>query len=67
MTAPISDTTVFRNYFSGAGVSHPPYSGRGAEVTGTTDVLIQGNRCEGIRAQCLMAEGPDDEGGSGEG
>ena len=34
---------------------------------GSSDVLIQGNRCEGIRAQCLMAEGPDDEGGSGEG
>jgi hypothetical protein len=30
-------------------------------------VVIQGNRSEGIRAQCLMAEGPDDEGGSGEG
>jgi hypothetical protein len=34
---------------------------------GSSDVLIQGNRCEGIRAQCLTAEGPDDEGGSGEG
>jgi hypothetical protein len=34
---------------------------------GSSDVLIQGNRCEGIRAQCLMAEGPDDDGGSGEG
>jgi hypothetical protein len=34
---------------------------------GSSNVVIQGNRCEGIRAQCLMAEGPDDEGGSGEG
>jgi Right handed beta helix region len=34
---------------------------------GSSDAVIQGNRCEGIRAQCLMAEGPDDEGGSGEG
>jgi hypothetical protein len=34
---------------------------------GSRDVVIQGNRCEGIRAQCLMAEGPDDDGGSGEG
>lgn len=34
---------------------------------GSSDVLIQGNRCEGIRAQCLMAEGPDVEDGSGEG
>jgi Right handed beta helix region len=34
---------------------------------GSSDVVIQGNRCEGIRAQCLMAEGPNDEGGSGEG
>jgi len=34
---------------------------------GSSDVVIQGNRCEGIRAQCLMAEGPDDDGGSGEG
>lgn len=33
---------------------------------GSSDVVIQGNRCEGIRAQCLMAEGPDVEGGSGE-
>ena len=30
-------------------------------------MLIQGNWCEGIRAQCLMAEGPNDEGGSGKG
>jgi hypothetical protein len=34
---------------------------------GSSAVVIQGNRCEGIRAQCLMAEGPNDEGGSGEG
>jgi hypothetical protein len=34
---------------------------------GSSNVLIQGNRCEGIRAQCLMAEGPDVENGSGEG
>jgi hypothetical protein len=39
---------------------------------GSSDVLIQGNRCEGIRAQCPMAEGPmaegpNDDGGSGEG
>jgi hypothetical protein len=34
---------------------------------GSSDVTIQGNRCEDIRAQCLMAEGPDDDGGSGEG
>ena len=34
---------------------------------GSQDVVIQGNRCEGIRAQCLMAEGPNDDGGSGEG
>jgi hypothetical protein len=34
---------------------------------GSEDVTIQGNRCEGIWAQCLMAEGPNDEGGSGEG
>jgi hypothetical protein len=34
---------------------------------GSSDVVIQGNRCEGIRAQCLMAEGPNDDGGSGEG
>jgi hypothetical protein len=34
---------------------------------GSSNVVIQGNRCEGIRAQCLMAEGPNDEGGSGEG
>jgi hypothetical protein len=34
---------------------------------GSQDVVIQGNRCEGIRAQCLMAEGPADDGGSGEG
>jgi len=34
---------------------------------GSSDVVIQGNRCEEIRAQCLMAEGPNDEGGLGEG
>jgi Right handed beta helix region len=34
---------------------------------GSSNVVIQGNRCEEIRAQCLMAEGPNDEGGSGEG
>ena len=36
---------------------------------GSSDVLIQGNRCENIRAQCLMAEGPNDteSGGSGQG
>ena len=34
---------------------------------GSSDVVIQGNRCEDIRAQCLMAEGPNDEGGSGKG
>jgi Right handed beta helix region len=34
---------------------------------GSENVVIQGNRCEEIRAQCLMAEGPNDEGGSGEG
>ena len=34
---------------------------------GSQDVVIQGNRCEGIRAQCLMAEGPNDIDGSGQG
>ena len=34
---------------------------------GSSNVLIQGNRCEGIRAQCLMAEGPGVKDGSGEG
>jgi hypothetical protein len=34
---------------------------------GSSDVVIRGNRCEQIRSQCLMAEGPHDEGGSGEG
>ena len=34
---------------------------------GSSDVVIQGNRCEGIRAQCLMAEGPHVADGSGEG
>jgi Right handed beta helix region len=37
------------------------------EEPGSQDVVIQGNRCEGIRAQCLMAEGPNDEEGSGQG
>jgi hypothetical protein len=37
------------------------------ELPGSSNVVIQGNRCEGIRAQCLMAEGPNDDGGSGEG
>lgn len=37
------------------------------ELPGSSNVVIQGNRCEGIRAQCLMAEGPNDEGGSGDG
>lgn len=39
-----SDCVVFRNYFSGSGVAHPPYTGRGTEDTSTTAVLIQGNR-----------------------
>jgi hypothetical protein len=30
-------------------------------------VVILGNRCEDIRAQCLMAEGPNVADGSGEG
>ena len=34
---------------------------------GSQDVVIQGNRCEGIRAQCLMAEGPNVDGGSRDG
>ncbi len=34
---------------------------------GSQNVVIQGNRCEGIRAQCLMAEGPSVADGSGEG
>jgi len=34
---------------------------------GSQNVVIQGNRCEGIRAQCLMAEGPGVADGSGEG
>jgi hypothetical protein len=37
------------------------------DLPGSSNVVIQGNRCEGIRAQCLMAEGPNDEYGSGEG
>lgn len=39
-----STTTVFRNYFSGSGVGHPPYKGRGVEDKAKTDVFIQGNR-----------------------
>jgi hypothetical protein len=34
---------------------------------GSSNVVIQGNRCEGIRAQCLMAEGPHVADGSGDG
>jgi hypothetical protein len=34
---------------------------------GSSDVVIQGNRCEGIRAQCLMAEGPNADTESGKG
>jgi Right handed beta helix region len=34
---------------------------------GSQNVVIQGNRCEGIRAQCLMAEGPGVADGSGRG
>jgi hypothetical protein len=34
---------------------------------GSSNVVIQGNRCEGIRAQCLMAEGPNVKDGSGDG
>jgi hypothetical protein len=34
---------------------------------GSQNVVIQGNRCEGIRAQCLMAEGPNVADGSGAG
>lgn len=39
-----SATTVFRNRFTGTGVAHPPYTGRGPEDTSTTAVLIQANR-----------------------
>jgi len=39
-----SDTTLFRNYFSGIGVAHPPYVGRGDENTNITVVLNQANR-----------------------
>lgn len=39
-----SHAMVFRNYFSGTGVAHPPYTGRGPEDTSTTATLIQGNR-----------------------
>jgi Right handed beta helix region len=34
---------------------------------GSSHVTIQGNRCEGIRAQCLMAEGPNADTASGKG
>jgi hypothetical protein len=34
---------------------------------GSSNVVIQGNRCEGIRAQCLMAEGPNADTASGKG
>jgi hypothetical protein len=34
---------------------------------GSQNVVIQGNRCEDIRAQCLMAEGPSVKDGSGDG
>ena len=34
---------------------------------GSENVVIQGNRCEDIRAQCLMAEGPNVADGSGRG
>ena len=34
---------------------------------GSSNVTIKGNRCEGIRAQCLMAEGPNAETASGKG
>jgi hypothetical protein len=34
---------------------------------GSSNVVIQGNRCEDIPAQCLMAEGPGVQDGSGEG
>ena len=34
---------------------------------GSSNVVIQGNRCEGIRAQCLMAEGPHVADGSRDG
>ncbi len=39
-----SHQTIFRNYFSGTGVAHPPYTGRGVEDTNTTVSLIQANR-----------------------
>jgi hypothetical protein len=35
--------------------------------SGTTNAVLLGNRCEGIRAQCLMAEGPHVKDGSGQG
>lgn len=34
---------------------------------GSSNVTIRGNRCLGIRAQCLMAEGPNAETASGKG
>ena len=34
---------------------------------GSSNVVVQGNRCEDIRAQCLMAEGPHVADGSGRG
>ncbi len=34
---------------------------------GSENVVIQGNRCEGIRAQCVIAEGPHVKDGSGDG
>jgi hypothetical protein len=34
---------------------------------GSSNIVIQGNRCEGIRAQCLMAEGPNVKDGSHQG
>jgi hypothetical protein len=34
---------------------------------GSSDVAIQGNKCEGIRAQCVIGEGPGVQDGSGEG
>ena len=34
---------------------------------GSSNITIQGNRCLGIRSQCLMAEGPNAETASGKG
>lgn len=40
-----SHGTIFRNYFSGFGIAHPPISGaRASEDLGTTYELIQANR-----------------------